>query len=144
MSISRPLWGEKPAAKRPKIEHHEHRFAQHPLSKTLRTDVKFLGGMAEKQTAKSRRKCSRSCIPQERKGGGGARARARARPPLLPGGCPLRVRDSFYILSISTYLSLYTIYIYTHLSLSLSLVSRSKFSKGLGGRTCALRNCNKV
>ena len=49
-SISRALGAEKPAAKRPrsymwqKIENHEHRFAQHPLSKVPRTDVKFFGG----------------------------------------------------------------------------------------------------
>ena len=41
------------------------------------------------------------------KKGGGGRARARARaPPLLRGGCPLRVRHSCYI-SIYLYLLLY-------------------------------------
>ena len=113
MSISRALGAEKPATKRPisymegfcdrKLS-HEHCFAQHPLSKIQR--------------------------PPRR----GGRARAHPpHPPLLPGGCPLRVRDSFYIsiylsiyiyyLSISTYLSLYKIYIYIcrYFSLSLSL-----------------------
>ena len=41
MSISRALGAEKPWQK---IEHHEHRFAQHPLSRIQRTDVKLSGG----------------------------------------------------------------------------------------------------
>ena len=80
--------------------------------------------VAEKQAAKRRRQCiwkdaSRSCIPQEEGG-------ARARPLLLRGGCPLRVRDSFYI-SIYLYLLIYPSIIYISLSLSqLSLFEQVK------------------
>ena len=103
--------------------------------------------VAEKQPAESRRKriwkdASRSCIPQERGGrGGGGRAHARARAsarvpppphPFFPGVPSARAGFFLYIyLSISTYLSLYIIYI------SLSVFEH-------GGRTCALRSCNKV
>ena len=107
MSISRALGAEQPP---------------NALEATWKDPV------AEKQAAKSRRKCiwkdaSRSCIPQER--GEGARART---PPLFPEGCPLRVRDSFYI-SIYLYLLLFPSIeknIYTHLSLSLSLFEQVK------------------
>ena len=83
--------------------------------------------VAEKQAAKRRRKCiwkdaSRSCIPQER----GDRARA---PPLLRGGCPLRLRDSFYIsiyLDLLIYPSILYIYTYIYLYLSLSLFEQVK------------------
>ena len=85
--------------------------------------------VAEKQAAKVEENVYGSCIPQEEAGGG--RARARAPPPSSRGGCPLRVRDSFYI-SIHLYLLIYPsiyiynihisyIYIYTSLSGSLSL-----------------------
>ena len=145
-----------------KIEHLEHRFAQHPLSKIQRTDDKLLGeyvkqnkgahhehqqALAEKPATKRPRSymegprggkasCKKSkkmymvaASPKKRgRRGGGARARARAPPPppLFLGGCPLRVRDSFYI-SIYLYVLIYpSIYIYNtyiciHLSLSLSL-----------------------
>ena len=57
------------------------------------------------------------------KNGGGGRAHARARPPpFFPGVSSARAGFFLNIyLSVSTYLSLYiiSIYIYTHLSLSL-------------------------
>ena len=157
MSISRALGTEKPAAKRPrscmggpcgrklsimstvlpntpsqkskeqlgvrKADQHQHEKSQPPNA----LEATWKDPVAEKQTAKSRRKriwkdASRSCIPQE---AGGARARARAPPP--SSQCPLRVRDSFYI-SIYIYLPipLYSFYIYIHIPLSLFL-SRSSF-----------------
>ena len=71
--------------------------------------------MAEKQAAKSRKNVYGSCTPQEGEG-------ARARPlPALPRGVP-SARAGFFLYiypSISTYLSLYIIYIDIHLSLSL-------------------------
>ena len=131
-----------------KIEHHEHRFAQQPLSKIQRTYVKFFGGyvkqnkgahherqksqppnalkaiwkdlVAEKQAAKSRRKCiwkgaSRSCPA-----------------PFFPGGALCVCGILSIYLSISTYISLYIVYIYIYTSLSLSLsLSRSSFWRGL-------------
>ena len=82
--------------------HHEHQQGWGQKSQPPNAlEATWKHPVAEKQTAKIRRKriwkdASRSCIPQEP--GGGARARARARPPpSLAGGCPLRVRDSFYL-----------------------------------------------
>ena len=144
-----------------KIEHHEHRFAQHPLSKIQRTDVKLLGGYVKQNKGahhehqqtlgaeKPATKRPRSYMEGPRGGKASCKkskkmymVAARAPPrPSSRGGCPLRVRDSFYI-SIYLYLLIYPsiyiyntyiIYIYIHLSLSLSpslFLSRSCFWRG--------------
>ena len=99
MSISRALGAEKPATKRPRS------YMEGPR-----------GGKA---SCKKSKKMYMVAAPQE---GGGARARARARPPAsLLGGVP-SARAGFFLyiyLSISTYLSLYNIYVYIYTSLSL-------------------------
>ena len=82
MSISRTLGAEKPAIKRPRG------YMEGPR-----------GGKAS--CKKSKKMYMEGCFPElhpPRTGGGArarTRARARAHPPLLPGGCPLRVQDSF-------------------------------------------------
>ena len=96
MSISRALGAEKPATKRPRS------YMEGPR-----------GGKAS--CKKSKKMYLEGCFPP---------ARARAPPPSSSGGCPLRVRDSFYIsiylyiyLSIPLYHIIICIYIYIHLSL---------------------------
>ena len=101
MSTSRPLGAEKPATKRPRS------YMEGPR-----------GGKASCKKSKKMYMVAASPKKGGRRGGGGARARARARARVLPppplfllGGCPLRVRDSFYI-SIYLYVLIYpSIYI---------------------------------
>ena len=89
MSISRTLGAEKPATKRPRS------YMEGPKDP-----------VAEKQAEKVEDNVYGRMLPvaasQKNRGGGGGRARA---PPLLAGGCPLRVRDSIY-LSIYIFLSI--------------------------------------
>ena len=80
MSISRALGAEKPATKRPRSYKERTPWRK---SKLQKVEENVYGRMLPVAAS-----------PRKGRGGG---ARARAPPPLLPVGCPLRVRDSFYI-----------------------------------------------
>ena len=102
MSTSRALGAEKPATKRPRSYMEEPR-----------------GGKAS--CKKSKKMYIVAASPKK---GGGARA-----PPPSPGGCPLRVRDSFYIfiylyLLIYPFIYIYIIHIYIYPRLLEPVVSK--------------------
>ena len=108
-----------------------------PSQKSKEQMLSFFGGYVKQNKG----------AHHEHQQGLGAEKPATKRPRSYMEGLPC-ARAGFFLyiyLSLSTYLSLYKIYIYIHTSLSLSLSQVKLLERAyIGGRTCALRNCNKV
>ena len=142
MSISKALGAEKPAPKRPRS------FAQHPLSKIQKTDVKFFGGVRKSRIRARTMSISRALGAEKpatkrpksyMEGPRGGKASCKKSKKMYVEGCSrggalcvCGILSIYLSIYIYLYIPLSYIYIYTSLSLSLSLfLSRSSFWRGL-------------